>query len=139
MYDFIKKYAGIMFDRNLKSFGSIVTATDIISEVYAIGYDSQEDVVKIVRDVTFKNKRQLLAARQKRQNRELTGEKKCNKCQLTKSVSEFYVRIDSRTGFRYLCNNCKECEKVRRSSYNLRKGEIKYGKTNIQQKELPTS
>lgn len=121
MYDLIMKYANILYDRNLKSFGTVTTVKDIVSEVYAIGYSSEEDVVKVVRDVVFKEKRRLLALRQQRRKTELTGEKVCNECQLPKPVSEFYQRVDSRTGFMYLCNNCKECEKIRRFNYNSRK------------------
>jgi hypothetical protein len=59
MYELITQYAGIMYDRNLKSFGTIVTAKDIISEVYAIGYNSKEDIVKIIRDIIFKEKKTI--------------------------------------------------------------------------------
>jgi len=121
MHDLITKYANILYDRNLKSFGTMTTVSDIIGEVYAIGYSSEEDVVKVVRNVIFKEKRRLLALRQQYCNTQLTGEKVCNKCKLPHPVSEFYRRIDSRTGFMYLCNNCKDCEKIRRFFYNSKK------------------
>jgi hypothetical protein len=120
MYDEIVQYASIMYERNLKSFGDTVTAKDIISEVYAIGFSTKEDVIKIVRDVIFKEKRRLLAAQQQRISRNVPGEKICNRCKESKSYSEFYKRFDKRNGFRYFCNNCMDCEKIRRVEVNLR-------------------
>lgn len=123
MYELITQYAGIMYDRNLKSFGTTVTAKDIISEVYAIGFETKQDVIKIVRDVIFKEKRRLLAAQQQRSSLNIVGEKTCNRCGESKSFSEFYKRFDKRNGFRYLNNNCMDCEKIRRYEYNSRKRE----------------
>ncbi|HEY5591554.1 MAG TPA: hypothetical protein VIK55_11115 [Paludibacter sp.] len=121
MYDFINQYANIMYNRNLKSFGTIVIVNDIINEVYAIGFNSKEDVIKKVRDIIFKEKRRIIASQQQRSSRNVIGEKICNKCNKSKSFSEFYKRFDKRNGFRYLCNNCMECEIIRRSEYNSRK------------------
>jgi len=119
--DFIIQYAGIMYDKNLKSYGNLVTKTDIINGAIAKDCKTKEEAIKAVRDVLFLEKRILLATRQQRQNSELTGEKRCNKCKDPKPVAEFYVRVDSRTGFRYLNNNCKDCEKIRRNEYNSKK------------------
>lgn len=121
MYELITKYAGIMYDRNLKSFGTIVTVKDIISEVYATGFNSKEDVIKIVRDVIFKEKRRLIVSQQQRSSINMPGEKICNRCKESKSFSEFYKRFDKRNGFRYLNNNCMDCERIRRNEYNSRK------------------
>lgn len=123
MYDLIKQYATIMYNRNLKSFGTIITVNDIINEVFAIGYSSESDVVKIVRDVIFKEKRRLIVVQQQHSIINVPGEKICNKCHESKPFSEFYKRFDKRNGFRYLNNNCMGCEKDRRSEYNLKKRE----------------
>lgn len=121
MYDLIHQYANIMYNRNLKSFGTIITVNDIISEVYAIGYTSKEDVIKIVRDIIFKEKRRLIVSRQQRSTKNISGEKICNKCKKSKSFLEFYKRFDKRNGFRYLNNNCMDCERIRRNEYNSTK------------------
>ena len=134
--DFIIQYAGIMYDRNLKSYGNLVTKQDIINGAISKDCKTREDAIKAVRDVLFFEKRILLATRQQRQNRDLTGEKRCNKCTDNKPVAEFYVRIDSRTGFRYLNNNCKECEKIRRNEYNSKKRQERHAKADIQQQTL---
>ena len=130
MYDHITQYANIMYDRNLKSFGTILTAKDIISEVYSIGYKTKEDVVKIIRDVIFKEKRRLIVALQQRSSINIPGEKICNICKESKSFSEFYKRVDKRNGFKYLCNNCMDCERERkRVLYNSQR-ENKHGQNN---------
>lgn len=121
MYDFIVKYAGIMYDRNIKSFGTIMTVRDVISEVYTVGFESKDDVVRIVRDIIFKEKRRLIVSQQQRSSRNIVGEKTCNKCGQSKSYSEFYRYFDKRNGFKYLCYQCKECESLRHYEYNLRK------------------
>ena len=118
MYDLIKNYSTILFNRNLKWLGTELTVTDIINEVYATGFYTEEDVIKIIRDIVFKEKRRLIANRQIENK---NGEKICNKCHNPKSYSEFYKRFDNRTGLHYLTNNCMECEKIRRFEYNSRK------------------
>jgi len=110
-----------MYDRNLKSFGTTIILEDIINDVYAVGFTTQEDVIKTVRNVIFKEKRRLMAIRQQTKLRDITGEKICNKCHKSKPVTEFYKRFDARSGFRYLCNNCKDCEQIRRFEYNSKK------------------
>lgn len=126
MEEFIIKYASIMFDRNLSTFGNQITKNDIINEVFTRECTTEQQVVKTVRDVVFLEKRQLMANKQRRINKELTGEKICNKCHLPKPVSDYYTRTDSRTGFRYLCNLCKECERKRHNENHRRKRQELY-------------
>lgn len=131
-HNLIVQYAGIMFDRNLLSFGNEITKNDIINEVISKNCKTEQDAIKTTRDVVFYEKRRLLSKIQQRQQRELTGEKYCNGCRDNKPVADFYTRVDSRTGYRYLCYLCKECERKRHNDYYHKK---RYENNSDQQKQ----
>lgn len=119
------QYAGKMYDINLSSFGNLITKNDIINEVISMNVQSEVEMIQTVRDVVFREKRRLMASKQKKQL-ETSREKFCKGCEKPKLASEFYVRVDSRTGYRFLCNLCKVCERERHNKdYHRKKHKLK--------------
>ena len=80
MLDFIEHYSRIMYDRNLKSFGNLITKNDIINEVMTKQCDTKEEAVKAVRNVIFFERRRAMAIQQQNHGyTPITGEKNMQK------------------------------------------------------------
>lgn len=113
-------YSTTLFNRNLKVFNQkIYSPEDFVTEANFIGFDTDEEAQKIIRNRIIHTKRVILAQLQELNDSTFNKESKvCRKCNEEKDISEFKERTDKHTGFRYYTSYCIKCErKRRRDSY----------------------
>ena len=112
----LSAYAENLYNRNLKIFNDeTCNFMNFVTEAVLIGFDDIDKAKQIIRNRIINHKRKLMAKAQA-ENNELFSvtHKVCRKCQgEPKPVSEFSIRTDRNSGFKYYNNLCKLCERAR--------------------------
>ena len=116
-------YAENLYNRNLKVFNDeTCNFMNFVTEAVLIGFDNVDQAKQIIRNRVINHKRKLMAKAQA-ENNDLFNitHKVCRKCQGDpKPVSEFSIRTDRNSGFKYYNNLCKLCERTRCKERRIR-------------------